>query len=271
MMTTILLVDDNELQRKLIRKHLEHAGYEVAAAANGHEAIELARASTPDLIVSDVVMGGLDGYGLCSALRGDAKLDHVPIVLFTTHDLDSQARIRARSVGAFELIERSPDFARELDWIEAAIHSIAVSLDDLLDGMTGVLQHMLGSEIRIQRNQQPNLGTIQVPVRQLEEVLVHLMANAHDAMRAGGTLVIATSNDHVSPIDSISSSVPPGHYIVLEVSDSGDGSGLGLATASSLVREVGGHVVVHSQLEVGTVFRAFFPRFDAAQRKLAGH
>jgi len=116
-MTTILLVDDNELQRKMIRVHLEHAGYQVICAATGRQALELARQAPPDLVVSDVVMDDLDGFGLCRRMREHPALDHIPILLLSSHYRQDSDRQLARSIGASELMERTPDLARELAWI----------------------------------------------------------------------------------------------------------------------------------------------------------
>ena len=81
--TTVLVADDHPDIRAYVGRHLEAAGYRVVEAANGHEALALARARLPDLVVSDVMMPGLDGLGLCRALRADPETDFVPILLLT--------------------------------------------------------------------------------------------------------------------------------------------------------------------------------------------
>jgi len=116
--TAILLVDDNELQRKVVRAHLEHAGYIVTTACNGREALEIAREAPPDLVVSDVVMDELDGFGLCRRMREEPALAQVPIVLLSAHYTSASDRELARSVGASDLIERTPEFDVELAWID---------------------------------------------------------------------------------------------------------------------------------------------------------
>ncbi len=63
---------------------LEEHGYAVASAANGREALEAARRRKPTLIISDIVMPELDGYGLCKALKSDESLKEVPVVLLTS-------------------------------------------------------------------------------------------------------------------------------------------------------------------------------------------
>ncbi|WP_412061363.1 response regulator [Rubrivirga sp. IMCC45206] len=78
----VLVVDDNADLRDLVRGHLEDR-YAVIEAADGHQALERARAHAPDVVVSDVMMPGLDGLGLLRALRADPETDFVPVLLLT--------------------------------------------------------------------------------------------------------------------------------------------------------------------------------------------
>lgn len=80
--TTVLVVDDHADVRRYIRDHLTPT-YRVVEAATGQEALALARRVLPDLIVSDVMMPELDGYGLCRAVRQDPELDFIPVILLT--------------------------------------------------------------------------------------------------------------------------------------------------------------------------------------------
>ena len=122
-MTTVLLVDDNDRQRKLSRLYLEGAGYHVIAAANATDALNAARANPPDVIVSDVMMDTVDGFGLCRRLRDDTLLAPIPIVLVSAHYDDSGARDLALTLGASDLIQRTPDFSAEMAGITACINS----------------------------------------------------------------------------------------------------------------------------------------------------
>ncbi|TAK82473.1 MAG: PAS domain S-box protein [Betaproteobacteria bacterium] len=80
----ILIAEDSATQREQLQHLLEARGYAVASAANGREALELARRHKPTLVVSDIVMPELDGYGLCRALKSDEKLKDVPVILLTS-------------------------------------------------------------------------------------------------------------------------------------------------------------------------------------------
>jgi len=80
--TTVLVVEDNAELRAFIRMHLQ-GRFRVVEAADGLQGLELARSVLPDLVLSDVMMPGLDGYALCRALKEDAETDFIPVILLT--------------------------------------------------------------------------------------------------------------------------------------------------------------------------------------------
>jgi signal transduction histidine kinase/ligand-binding sensor domain-containing protein/DNA-binding response OmpR family regulator len=80
--TTVLVVEDNAELRAFIRMHLK-GRFRVVEAADGVQGLELARRLLPDLVLSDVMMPGLDGYALCRALRADPETDFIPVILLT--------------------------------------------------------------------------------------------------------------------------------------------------------------------------------------------
>jgi len=80
----IILADDSPLIHRHTVPILEDDGYDVVSAHDGAEAIELARAHTPDLVITDVEMPKLDGYGVCKALKGDPATAHVPVLICST-------------------------------------------------------------------------------------------------------------------------------------------------------------------------------------------
>jgi len=82
-MSTILVVDDRSSSRELLRTVLDHAGYKVIEAADGAEALEKARESEPDLILLDLQLPGIDGFGVIAALRAEERFSDTPIVAIT--------------------------------------------------------------------------------------------------------------------------------------------------------------------------------------------
>lgn len=107
----VVLADDDPIQRKLAIRRLEMAGHEVSAAGDGEHALELIRSTSPEAVVSDVVMPKLDGFGLCEAVRDDPAIRHIPVLLITNSTFEASDHLLATRAGARALIERTPDFA----------------------------------------------------------------------------------------------------------------------------------------------------------------
>jgi two-component system, cell cycle response regulator DivK len=80
---TILLADDNPGNREMARLALEAVGYEVIEAADGREALELARSVLPRLLIFDIQMPVLDGYGVIGELRQDDRFAATPAIAMT--------------------------------------------------------------------------------------------------------------------------------------------------------------------------------------------
>ena len=82
---TILVADDNPGNREVARLALEAVGYEVIEAADGQEAVELARSVLPALLILDIQMPVLDGYGVIGELRRDAQFAKTPAIAMTAY------------------------------------------------------------------------------------------------------------------------------------------------------------------------------------------
>ena len=82
----VLVVDDNDDIRSLVEFKLVQAGYTVATARDGPDALEQARRWRPDLLVLDVAMPGMTGYDVCRELRGDPATAEVPVIMLTSRD-----------------------------------------------------------------------------------------------------------------------------------------------------------------------------------------
>ncbi len=96
----VLLVDDNEANLYLLRVLLEGHGCDVATAGNGVDALALARRHPPDLVVSDILMPGMDGFALCREWKKDEHLKSIPFVFYTATYTDEQDRQFGLSLGA---------------------------------------------------------------------------------------------------------------------------------------------------------------------------
>jgi signal transduction histidine kinase/DNA-binding response OmpR family regulator len=107
----ILLADDNADMREYVRSLLG-SHYEIEAVADGRQALAAARERPPELILSDVMMPGLDGFGLLEAVRADAALSDVPVILLSAR-AGEEARIGGFEAGADDYLVK-PFSAREL-------------------------------------------------------------------------------------------------------------------------------------------------------------
>ncbi|MCL4203942.1 MAG: chemotaxis protein CheW [Pirellulaceae bacterium] len=94
----ILVVDDTEFFRELVRGYLDEAGYEAVSAVDGAQAIRMLESDAFDLVVSDIEMPGMDGWTLAKAIRQRSNLTGLPLLALTTLDSDAD-RVRARSCG----------------------------------------------------------------------------------------------------------------------------------------------------------------------------
>ncbi len=110
----VLVVDDERLNQKLAALRLRDAGFEVETASGAEEALERARLSPPDAILSDVLMPGTDGFLLCRAVRADARLSLVPVVLVSSEYVAEQDRSLGREMGANALVLRTPDLGEAI-------------------------------------------------------------------------------------------------------------------------------------------------------------
>ena len=101
----ILIAEDSATQREQLAHLLREHGYSVTAAADGRQALAAARRRKPVLVISDIVMPELDGYGLCKAIKADKKLKDIPVMLVTTLS-DPQDVIRGLACGADNFIRK---------------------------------------------------------------------------------------------------------------------------------------------------------------------
>jgi signal transduction histidine kinase/ligand-binding sensor domain-containing protein/DNA-binding response OmpR family regulator len=110
--TTLLIVDDSADMRAYVRSHFE-SRYSVLEAADGEAGIERAKSLLPDLVISDVMMPGVDGNTLCRTLKSDAETDFIPIILLTA--LASTENRVAGLVGGADDYLAKPFEMRELE------------------------------------------------------------------------------------------------------------------------------------------------------------
>ncbi|MFK4872830.1 PAS domain-containing protein [Novosphingobium sp. ZW T3_23] len=165
-----------------------------------------------------------------------------------------------------------------------------VDANKLVPGMSELLRHSLGADIRLETVLAPGLWRTHADRNQLENAILNLAVNARDAMPDGGRLTIETQN--AEERDGFAATgAPAGNYVLISVSDTGlgmseevaakafdpffttkkvgKGTGLGLSQVYGFVRQSGGHVRICSEPGQGTVIKLYLPRFTGDDREAA--
>lgn len=107
-MSTVLIVDDEPLNRDLMKLLVEALGQEVMLATSGAEALTLVAARAPDLVILDVLMPGIDGYEVARRLKADKRMWAVPIIMISALD-DRESKVKGLASGADDFLTRPVD------------------------------------------------------------------------------------------------------------------------------------------------------------------
>lgn len=105
---SILVVDDDPVTRLMLTAGLERDGHQVATVENGAEALDLVRSQSFDVVLLDVLMPLMDGYGVLEQLKGDPNLRHIPVVMVTSVD-DIDSAVRCIELGADDYLSKPID------------------------------------------------------------------------------------------------------------------------------------------------------------------
>jgi len=201
------------------------------------------------------------------------------------HKYAEQIRLAAdRAVG---LTRQLLAFSRK-----QAMQFVVLDLNEVVGGMEKLLRRLIDEHVELTVVPGKDLGRVKADSGYIGQVLMNLVVNARDAMPGGGKITIGTSNavldEHYAGAHK---GVVPGDYVMLSVSDTGTGiseevkahlfepffttkpkgkgTGLGLATCQTIVKQSGGHIGVYSELGRGTTFKVYFPRVDQPLDALA--
>jgi CheY-like chemotaxis protein len=105
---TVLVIDDDPQACELMRRFLENRGFHIETAAGGPQALEMVKRIRPEVITLDVVLPGIDGWGVLAALKADAETASIPIILVTILD----DRTRGYALGAADYLTKPIDGER---------------------------------------------------------------------------------------------------------------------------------------------------------------
>jgi CheY-like chemotaxis protein len=117
---SILVIEDDPIQRLAVVGILQRVGYRVLWAVDGLQGLDMARQSRPDLIVCDVVMPGMNGYQLVTTLRGEAGLAEVPVIMLTSMVERAQVRV-GMTAGADDYLAKPLNAAELRDAVAALL------------------------------------------------------------------------------------------------------------------------------------------------------
>jgi sigma-B regulation protein RsbU (phosphoserine phosphatase) len=144
---TILVVDDDWMNRELLQAHLEAAGFMVITANSGNKALEVISAQIPDLVLLDVRMHGMDGYEVCARLKADEVTHRVPILIVTALDKDEDY-LKAVEAGADDFLPKPFNSVVMITRIRSLlrIKGLYDALEQRQERLRAVLGHYLDAE-----------------------------------------------------------------------------------------------------------------------------
>ena len=132
-MHTILLVEDNEMNRDMLSRRLERRGYRVVLAVDGQSGVELAGTEAPDLVLMDMSLPVLDGWEATRRLKADPGTAHLPVIALTAHAMSGD-RERAIAAGCDDYDTKPIELARLLGKVEALLGAPAPAPADAPTG-----------------------------------------------------------------------------------------------------------------------------------------
>ncbi len=171
----ILIVDDNEDARMILRKTLQHDGYEVDEAPNGIEALKISEQTPPDIIVSDVLMPEMDGFRLCRKIKQNEQLRKVPFIFYTSTYTDPKNENLAMSLGAVRYIIKPiaiDKFLEIIREISGRINEKALDNDKTVTNKDDDLMRMYEDSI---------VSKLDKKIRELQ-LYKEIFANSNDAI-----------------------------------------------------------------------------------------
>ena len=119
-MTTILIIEDNELNRDMLSRRLARKGYEVLLAVDGETGLAMAASEKPDLILMDMSLPVIDGWEATRVLKSDDRLRKIPVIALTAHAMATD-RDKALAAGCDDYDTKPIELPRLLAKIDALL------------------------------------------------------------------------------------------------------------------------------------------------------
>jgi two-component system, cell cycle sensor histidine kinase and response regulator CckA len=223
--------------------------------------------------------GGIahDFNNLLTAIRGNAEL--------MSHRVKHDPAMADEVDEILHAADRAASLTRQLLAFsrKQVLQPIALDMNEVVHGVARMARRLIGTDVQLRLELGDPIWLVLADPAQLDQVLLNLIVNARDAMPAGGTILVQTSNArlHAGSPEIAQAAVAPGAYVMLAVSDegigmdhatqarifepffttkeTGRGTGLGLSTVYGIIRQTGGVITVDSERGKGARFRVYLP------------
>lgn len=172
----ILVVEDSRTQAAILRSLLQRNGYDVVVASDGLQALEMAREHRPALVIADILMPNMDGYALCRALKSDAELSQIAVMLLTSL-WDASDIVHGLQVGADYYLTKPYD------------------ADYLLQTVTEILRRELGVSFEENEEIELELGGQKYPIRANRRQMLNLLLSTYGNAVLQNRILLQTQHD----------------------------------------------------------------------------
>ncbi len=177
-----LIAEDDENSRVLLESALQAQGYTVDSAVNGAQALELARRTPPDMIISDILMPEMDGFDLCRMVKEDERLRKIPFIFYSATYTEAKDKQLALSLGASRYIIKPMEMVEFLKIIAAVLeehsaHKLPVpdhpnrENHELEQMHANRLEHKLNQKVRALEKEREALQESQVNLHKLSRAV----------------------------------------------------------------------------------------------------
>jgi len=224
-----------------------------------------------------------DFNNMLQAIQGytEMAMEQVPKSKPLYSDLQEIQKVAKRSAA---LTKQLQTFARK----QVALPT-ALQLNDALEGMSNMLQRLIGEDMELIWKPGNDLGLVKMDPSQLDQIVANLCVNARDALGKSGHITIETQNAEITETEvPLHHGIEPGHYVQLSIRDDGagmtsdvmthlfepffttkkvgKGTGLGLSTVYGIVKQNHGHIEVNSRVGQGSTFTLYLPMFSGQMK-----
>src|SRR5215210_388359 len=135
-MSKILIVDDEPTIVELLEEHLQSEGYDTMHAYSGEEALQVLEKNTPDLVILDLMLPGMDGYEVCRLMQLNPRLNHIPVIMLTARSAVHN-RVLGYQRGADDYVVKPFDPDELSVRVRAQLHHVYHDAVSELTGLPG--------------------------------------------------------------------------------------------------------------------------------------